>query len=66
MQGFNTTRNPKQMILFVRHISFKQDKFLSNRINSYFLQGDRNFFCSQVEAHAGAAYKFIHFGARYG
>jgi hypothetical protein len=28
MQGFNTMRNPKQMILFVRHISFKQDKFL--------------------------------------
>ena len=28
MQGFNTTRNPKQMILFVRHISFKQDKFV--------------------------------------
>ena len=28
MQGFNTTRNPKQTILFVRHISFKQGKFI--------------------------------------
>ena len=27
MQGFNTTHNLEQMILFVRHISFKQGKF---------------------------------------
>lgn len=28
MLGFNTTRNPKQMNLFIRHIFFNQGKFV--------------------------------------